>query len=118
MDPSPPTYEPIPAHTTLRRELPLYLALAPGEFDPSAISSDAQDRIMVRSRLDLLLRTERGFEIIDYKTDRVRDQALRDRVEFYRPQMALYRRAVQAITGEPPVAVHLVFLHARQVVTV
>lgn len=104
--------------STLRRELPLYLALPPAEFDSSAISSDPQDRIMVRSRLDLLLRTAQGFEIVDYKTDRVRDQALQERVQFYQPQMALYRRAVQAITGEAPAAVHLVFLHARQVVTV
>ncbi|MEO6436327.1 MAG: 3'-5' exonuclease, partial [Tepidisphaeraceae bacterium] len=108
----------IRAHAaTLRRELPLYLAVPPQEFDATVTSDDPQDRVMVRSRLDLLVATARGLEIVDYKTDRVTEQTLDQRVEFYRPQMELYRRAVQEMTGQPPAAVHLVFLHPRRIVT-
>ena len=103
--------------TTARRELPLYLALPPHELDPAARSDDPQDRVMVRSRADALVRTPRGLEVVDYKTDRVDESTLDARVEYYRAQMDLYRRAIKAVTGEPVAAVHLVFLAARRVVT-
>jgi ATP-dependent helicase/nuclease subunit A len=95
--------------STLRRELPLYLAMGPDEFDPSARSDDRRDRVMLRSRLDVLVPTPAGLEIVDYKTDRVA------RPDLYKPQMRLYRRAVEAMTGKRLAAVHLVFLSARRI---
>src|SRR5207253_2486310 len=59
-----------------RREVPMYLAIAPSEAPDAA----GEDRIMVRSRLDVLLKTPNGYEVIDYKTDRVTQQTLPDRV--------------------------------------
>jgi ATP-dependent helicase/nuclease subunit A len=103
---------------TVRRELSLYLALNSDEFDPQAKSSDPQDRVMVRSRVDVLIQTARGREIIDYKTDRITPAELAQRVESYRPQMNLYRRGIEALAGQPLNAVHLVFLHLRQIVSV
>ena len=64
---------------------------------------------MIRSRIDVLVPTERGLEIVDYKTDRVAS------VELYRGQMDLYRRAIKEMTGRPVAAVHLVFLRARHI---
>jgi ATP-dependent helicase/nuclease subunit A len=72
---------------------------------------------MVRSRADALVQSPRGLEVVDYKTDRVDEHTLAARVEYYRPQMDLYRRAIKAVAGKPVAAVHLVFLHARKVVT-
>jgi ATP-dependent helicase/nuclease subunit A len=103
---------------TVRRELSLYLALNSDEFDPQAKSSDPQDRVMVRSRVDVLIQTARGREIIDYKTDRITPAELAQRVDSYRPQMNLYRRGIEALAGQPLNAVHLVFLHLRQIVSV
>jgi len=102
---------------TTRRELPIYLALPPHELDSLATSDDPQDRVMVRSRADVLVQTPRGLEVVDYKTDRVDEHTLAARVDFYRPQMDLYRRAIKAVTGKPVAAVHLVFLSARSIVT-
>jgi ATP-dependent helicase/nuclease subunit A len=96
----------------LRRELPLYFALPPQELDPQAVSSDPRDRVMLRSRIDVLVPTPRGLEIVDYKTDRVA------RPELYHGQMKLYRRAIEAMTGQPVAAIHLVFLSARRIETV
>jgi ATP-dependent exoDNAse (exonuclease V) beta subunit len=96
----------------LRRELPLYFALPPEELDPQARSDDPRDRVMLRSRIDVLVPSERGLEIVDYKTDRIA------KPELYKPQMRLYRRAIEAMTGEPVAAVHLVFLSARRIESV
>ena len=66
---------------------------------------------MVRSRIDVLMETDAGLEIVDYKTDRTAD------VDLYRGQMALYRRAIESMTGKKVAAVHLVFLTARHIET-
>jgi ATP-dependent helicase/nuclease subunit A len=102
----------------VRRELPLYFARPPGEYPDGQASTDPADAVMLRSRLDALIVTPRGIEIIDYKTDQLTGEQVPSRTEIYRPQMALYRRAVEAMTGQKVSAVHLVFLSARVVQTV
>jgi ATP-dependent helicase/nuclease subunit A len=97
---------------TLRRELPIYFAMPAEEFDAAAAgSTDPQDRVMLRSRIDAMLETDAGLEIVDYKTDRTPDVAL------YQGQMALYRRAIESMTGRAVARVHLVFLRARHIET-
>ena len=95
------------------REVPVYFARDPVG---ATVASD-MDRVMIRSRLDVLVKSGRGYEIVDYKTDRVSADTLGQRVEFYRWQMELYREALVALVGEAPVAIHLAFLHARKVIT-
>src|SRR5205085_717041 len=74
-------------HNHARRELPVYLALpAP------AVPACDLDRIMVRSRLDVLLKTPEGFQVIDYKTDRVVPEMLPARIKFYDQQMSIYHQ--------------------------
>jgi ATP-dependent helicase/nuclease subunit A len=102
----------------LRRELPIYFPQDAQSADGRAIApADPMDRVMIRSRIDVLVDTPAGLEIVDYKTDAIAAETLERRVEFYRPQMSLYREAVQAATGRPVAAVHLVFLAAREVVS-
>jgi ATP-dependent helicase/nuclease subunit A len=57
----------------------------------------------------------RGLTIIDYKTDRVAPERLAERVDFYRPQVQLYKRAIESITGKTVNDVFLVFLHPRRI---
>jgi ATP-dependent helicase/nuclease subunit A len=71
---------------------------------------------MVRGRIDAMLLTPQQIEIIDYKTDRVAPEKIAERAAFYQPQVALYRRAIQQITGRAVQTVRLVFLFARVVV--
>ena len=95
----------------LRRELPIYFAMPGDEFDANARSTDPQDRVMIRSRIDVLVPAAAGLEIVDYKTDRVPN------IDLYRGQMDLYRRAIESMTGQRVAAAHLVFLSARQIVS-
>lgn len=102
----------------LLRELPFYLPIQPSEAGyPAEADGSGLDRIMLRGRLDLALPTLTGLEIIDYKTDRIHRDRLAERVAFYRPQMALYRRALQNITQRPVTAIHLVFFHLHHIDT-
>jgi ATP-dependent helicase/nuclease subunit A len=94
----------------IRREIPVYFTLESQGVDPA-------DQPMIRGRLDLLLPLEDGHVIVDYKTDKVDDSTVALRAEEYRPQMTLYRQAIQRITRRPVREIHLVFLAARTVVT-
>jgi ATP-dependent helicase/nuclease subunit A len=94
----------------LRRELPVYLAKS------DQPSSDPQDQVMLRGRIDVLIPLPGGGNIvIDYKTDRVAPQNVSSSGEGYRDQMIAYRQAVEAMTGAPVEQVFIVFLHARAV---
>ena len=65
---------------------------------------------VVEGIVDLLYRDDDGLVIVDYKTDAVPASALPARVEFYRPQMAVYAMAVEAAVGEPVQRCVLLFL--------
>jgi ATP-dependent helicase/nuclease subunit A len=87
--------------------------------DMRQAASEPFDRTMLRGRIDLLVPDERGFVLVDYKTDDVRaGGGLEMRGEFYRPQVRMYGQAIHTITGRKVHTTHLVFLAARQVVTV
>jgi ATP-dependent helicase/nuclease subunit A len=64
-------------------------------------------------RIDLLYRDEGGWNLIDFKTDELRNsEALAAAVEEYAPQIVRYSRSVQALIGSMPVA-RLCFLDYR-----
>jgi ATP-dependent helicase/nuclease subunit A len=63
---------------------------------------------VVEGIVDLLYRDDDGVVIVDYKTDAV--PAIGARVDFYRPQMAVYAAAVEAAIGEPVRRAVLLFL--------
>jgi ATP-dependent helicase/nuclease subunit A len=95
----------------LKRELPIYYA------NPSdaADLEDPMDQQMVRGRIDLLAPTPVGWMIVDYKTDRVKDEALDQRAALYAGQLEIYRKAIRQITGTVEVSAVLVFLHPREI---
>ena len=68
---------------------------------------------MVRGRIDLLIREDGSYLIVDYKTDQVAAADVESRREDYQTQMAIYREAIAAITGWQASEVHLVFLTPR-----
>jgi ATP-dependent exoDNAse (exonuclease V) beta subunit len=102
----------------LRRELPVYFPLEAQAADGATLPpADPMDRVMIRSRIDVLVETAAGLEVIDYKTDAITADMLDERAAFYEPQMKLYRDAVRGATGKDVAAVHLVFLAARVIKT-
>ena len=83
-----------------------------------------EDNLLVNGSLDRLVtwQTADGqvlaADLIDFKTDRSADEAqLAERIEFYRPQIAAYRRTAGRLLDLPPEAIvgRLVFLHAGAV---
>jgi ATP-dependent helicase/nuclease subunit A len=102
--------------TSVRRELPVTFALPP-ECCGGQQSDDPLDRVMARGRIDLLLPDNRGFTLIDYKTDHVTPETVQRRAGSYRAQLDLYRQAIERITGRPVHTCHLVFLAARSILT-
>jgi ATP-dependent helicase/nuclease subunit A len=97
-------------HAQLLREIPFAIAT---ESDASAKVKDGMDRIMVRGRIDLLLPTETGMAVVDYKTDNVSAQTLTQRSDRYRGQMQFYREAVETIGRKVVTDVYLIFLKPR-----
>ena len=50
--------------------------------------------------MDLVFLEDKGWSIVDYKTDRIEDQAhLEQLIKYYRPQVELYRNSFEAATG-------------------
>ena len=77
------------------------------------------ERTVVRGVIDCLVETDEGLVILDYKTDRITNDAeLRERVGGYAVQLRLYAEAAAAIFGQPVVRAALVFLSARRMVDV
>lgn len=95
---------------SLLRELPVYFPMTPSDVPQS---DDPLDRVMVRGRIDLLIPDSKGLTLVDFKTDRVTEQTVDARAEFYGPQLRSYRDAVAGITGQPVTSALLVFLRAR-----
>ena len=68
---------------------------------------------MLRGRIDLLIRVDDSFMVIDYKTDQVTAAQVEARKESYQPQVQLYRQAIEKLTAVRVGAVYLVFLAPR-----
>ncbi len=80
-------------------------------------STDPMDRVMIRGRLDVLLLLENGGAVIvDFKTDRFRDEReIQERLIAYGEQLRHYARAVVRMLTRPVARACVVFLHAKQV---
>ena len=103
------------AGRSYRREFRYIATEPPSYFDPS-IGPTPGDKVLVRGVVDGILPAADGIEIVDFKTDAVNAENLRERSERYRGQMELYARAVSRIWRRPVCACRLVFLAARRVV--
>lgn len=58
------------------------------------------DRTVLQGAIDLVFEEERGWTLVDYKSDTV-DGNLDELVRFYTPQIAHYRRVWARVTGRP-----------------
>lgn len=99
---------------SLWRELPFTWSRPAAAHAPA----DPLDQQIVRGRLDVLIPTTDGLVLLDYKTDRVGGPALQSRAEQYRPQLTLYCRALEQVTGQNIHQACLLFLHARKAVPI
>jgi ATP-dependent helicase/nuclease subunit A len=98
---------------TVENERPFAVVEAGG------LLSGTMDRLVLLRSEDKIM----AADILDFKTDflpREDDAALRERVNYYSPQLAAYRRAVGKMTGLPLSAIvaRLLFVTTGQVVKV
>lgn len=56
---------------------------------------------VITGAIDLVFREDNGWVLVDYKTDRARDEGeLAELVSYYTPQVDLYRRCWESLTGD------------------
>lgn len=86
-------------------------------FTQKESGSDSQKETLVSGVIDLVFLEEEGWVIVDYKTDTVRekDDLLRF-VDYYSPQLDLYRRFWEDITGEKVVETGFYFTSINEYV--
>jgi len=76
--------------------------------------SDGPEQTLLQGAIDLLFEEDGGWILVDYKSDTVTNN-LPELVAFYAPQVALYRRYWERLTGAKARA-GLFFLATGQVV--
>ena len=79
------------------REYRFALLVDGGIYDPSA----AGEELLLQGVADCVFETERGLTVVDFKTDRVTGEALTQRAETYRPQLAAYAAALEKVLEKP-----------------
>ena len=80
-------------------------------LDASAIGAQSGDEIIVlQGIIDMIIPTEDGLVIVDFKTDRITESGINERVEKYTPQIRSYATAAADILKQPVTAAWLYFL--------
>ncbi len=103
------------AAPTLRREFKFSLLVPAAEYCPGAGEGE---EILLQGVVDCCFEEAGGLTVVDFKTDRVRGPDLERRALEYRPQLAAYSRALEAITGRPVKRRVLWFFHAGRAVEI
>lgn len=79
----------------VEREWPFNLRMSARE----ALDAPNDQPLLVQGVIDCCYLEEDGWTLIDYKTDRVTNEA--ETIERYKPQLALYKKALERITKTP-----------------
>ncbi|MEP6994221.1 MAG: PD-(D/E)XK nuclease family protein, partial [Acidobacteriota bacterium] len=90
-------------------EVPFALRVAPEEIGLAGALADA----LLQGAIDLVFEEEDGWVLVDYKSDAVTAGNRAALVAFYAPQVALYRRYWERLTGRPTCA-GLFFAHTGE----
>ena len=101
--------------TRVLREWPFTFGVDPTRYAPDAIAKSRHDVMLVRGIIDVLFDTGEGWEVLDYKTDQVADEDLKQRANLYTGQLQIYSAAVEATWHRRPRRNWLVFLSARRI---
>jgi ATP-dependent helicase/nuclease subunit A len=88
-------------------------------LDATTVGTQSSDEIIVlQGIIDMIIPTDDGLVIVDFKTDRVAEAAISERVEKYTPQIRSYATAAGDILKKPVIAAWLYFLAPQKSVTV
>ncbi len=103
------------------RELPFTLALPVGDIYPGIHRKhpcDREETILVQGIIDCLVEENDGLVVLDYKTDRYTPETLAELVERYRPQVELYAKAAETLTGMPVIARYIYLFYLGDAVEI
>jgi ATP-dependent helicase/nuclease subunit A len=93
------------------REWPFTFALPASQL-PHA-PSDIDDHIIIQGIIDMFISTPDGLVVIDFKTDSITAEQIKNSATFYRPQLLLYAKAAENILNKKIAATYLYFLSPR-----
>lgn len=82
---------------TLKREFKFSILVPAAHYYPGAGEGE---QVLLQGVVDCYFENDRGVTVVDFKTDRVKDEALLLRAGEYRPQLAAYARALSEVTGK------------------
>ena len=82
---------------TLRREQPFVIGLPAKELYPG---SESEEIVLVQGVIDAFFEEEDGIVLMDYKTDRIHEDAKAELTKKYQSQLKYYRRALEMLTGK------------------
>ena len=98
----------------VRREFKFSLLCPANEL----LGAGSDESILLQGVIDCCIEENGELTIIDYKTDRVRGDALKERAELYAGQVRAYAIAAGRIMGKPVKECVLYFLDAGQEITI
>ncbi|MHC5199886.1 MAG: 3'-5' exonuclease, partial [Planctomycetota bacterium] len=100
--------------TTVLREWPFTYAL-----DAAVVGAESGgETVVLQGIVDMIIPTEAGLVIVDFKTDRVAESGIATRAEKYAEQVRLYAQAAAAILNQPVTAAWLYFLTLQKAVEI
>ena len=82
----------------LRREQPFVIGLPAKELFPDSVSDEI---VLVQGVIDAFFEEGDGLVLMDYKTDRVFEDAKTELTKKYQSQLRYYRTALEKLTGKP-----------------
>lgn len=98
---------------SIEKEIPFSITLPAKEVYPNW-KDEEEERIFLQGVIDCVMKTERGWVLIDYKTDQINDEVITDETKTkllnrYKIQINLYAQALEAIWKEPVTEKYLYF---------
>ncbi len=81
-------------------EVPFALRVSPDEIRLAGAAGDTLDSLL-QGAIDLVFEEDDGWVLVDYKSDAVTPENREGLVRYYEPQVAMYSRYWERLTGRP-----------------
>ena len=102
------------SHPQVLREFPFSILEDLGDNDAALHG----EKVLLQGVVDCALIDDDGITIIDFKSDKVTEADLKDKVDYYRPQLQTYAKAMSRIFEKPVKEVALYFFRLGKFVPV
>ena len=99
---------------SVRREEPFQINISALEYDPSLPKEYENETVILQGIIDCFFKTDTGYVLFDYKTDKVHDKA--EICRKYEKQLSLYAKAIEKLTNTPVCEKYLYLFDTGEVV--